>query len=308
MTQIPIKSWRRERFAVITLTLWAACVATNALAQEAEPVATPPAGSSPAEAAPAELAPAEVLFNSRKALEGFRSLTAELTEVIDLSATRYVARGRYLQGEGDRVRVTLDVNAGGMTGSVEQVCDGDILWTIYRVGEKPRALRRDVRQILDAAERRGPRVAENMLDDLGLGGLVGLLASIQQNAVLDEAVRTEEGGREFFVVRGRWNDALIASWRSRLPPGRELPGYLTEGVEVVIDAEFLVPYRIRFLRRQGTFGDPASPFAPVVTLDLREIQVNTPIDPTEFTYLAPDDLEFQDVTGAYIRRIDAAAR
>lgn len=266
---------------------------------------TPPAEQEPA-AEP--LDPTETLFNARKALEGYRTLSADLVQTVDLSSTRYVAKGTYRQGEGDRVRVALEANAGGMKGSVEQICDGTILWTIFRVGEKPRALRRDVRQILDQAGKRGSVVRERMLDDLGLGGLPGLLASIQQTAIPESAERVDADGRAFLVVTGRWNDAVVNRWRAEVPPGRDLPSYLTEKVELTFEAEHLVPYRVRFLRREGAFGDPASPLRAVVTLDLRKIEVNVPIDPLEFTYLAPDDLEFQDVTGAYIQRIDAASR
>ncbi len=180
-----------------------------------EPATQPPA--EPAE--PAEVRVAEgqdaasLLKQSRETLASYRTLKAHMTETVEFGPRRMKAEGQYLQGPDNRIRIELDVSIGENKGSLLQISEGDVLWTVYNTGPTPRITRRDVKQILAATSNDQSKAAISA--ELGLGGLSALLAAIEQSMQFDAPLTTQIDGRNFFVLEGTWKPAIAEQFQQQ---------------------------------------------------------------------------------------------
>lgn len=252
----------------------------------------------------------ELLRLARLRLDGYETLKADMVEVIEFGPRRFQAKGVYLRGTGHRLRLDLAVTLENSTGRLLQISDGDILWTVYDVGQTPRITRRDVTQILAAAEKSHNR--GDLALQLGLGGLPALLAAVERSMVLEPPIVAEIDGRTFHVIQGTWKPAYLAQFQEQarnLPtPQKEprpLPVHVPELVRIYLDAKTHFPYRIRYLKTSTKAG--AEP-RPILTLDFRNIVVEAPIDPTVFRYTVPDGANVADLTNYYLRQLRGGNR
>lgn len=269
--------------------------------------------NNPAESEAAKLQPAEgtsaveLLQDARQRLGEYRTLKATISEAIEFGPRRFKAKGVYLQGAGERVRVDVSVAIGKNKGRLLQVSEGDVLWTVYDIGETPKITRRDVKQILAAAKN--PSTKAMLAQDLGLGGLPALLAAIEQSMEFEQPLKTRIDGRDFFVLQGQWKAAILEQFKAQQtqhgPPSAEqqpLPPQVPERVRVYLDAESLFPYRIRYLKNSPSPGVEPS---PLLTLDFSDIVVNASLDPSEFDPPDFGDAEVVDLTNAYVQKLQA---
>lgn len=278
---------------------------SDAASNGANAAATNPA-TEPATVTPApETDAATLLQESRDTLAGYRTLTARMSEVVEFGPRRLKADGRYLQGAGNRVRIELEIAVGANKGSLLQVSDGDILYTVYGTGPTPRITRRDVKQILAAAK--GPQAKSMISAELGLGGLPALLAAIEQTMDFGPVQKTAIENREFFVLEGVWKAALAQQFQQQaqqLPTPttepRPLPSHIPDMVRLYLDAETRFPYRVRYLKKSTAAG--VAP-VPILTIDFSDIVVNASLDPIEFRYSAPQDVQVNDITQMYLQQI-----
>lgn len=251
----------------------------------------------------------ELLKQARERLAGYRTVKAKIVERADFGPRRFQAEGDYLQGVDHRVRVEVEVAIGENRGRLLQVSEGDVLWTVYDVGEKLRITRRDVNQILAATGNEAARATE--LAELGLGGLPALLASIDDAMAFQPTQTATVEGRTFYVLQGEWKPALREQFQhmaQQLPSPttepRPLPPHIPDLVRLFLDAETFFPYRIRYLKQPQ--ASPGADPAAILTLDFRDIVVNEPIDPGEFQYTPPAEAEVADITSFYLQKIKAA--
>ena len=262
---------------------------------------------------PAELQTAEgvdaasLLQKSRETLGSYRTLKAHMTETVEFGPRRLKAEGTYLQGPDHRLRIELEVAIGKNKGTLLQISEGDVLWTVYDIGPTPRITRRDVNQILDAAKNDQAKAA--MSAELGLGGLSALLTAVEQSMQFQQPLTTKIDGRDFYVLEGTWKPAIANAFQQQAnnvpnpsAEPRPLPAHVPELVRLYLDAETYFPYRIRYLKRAGSAGVP--PF-PLLTIDFRDIVVNASLDPNEFRYSAPKDADVRDVTRLYVPQAPA---
>lgn len=289
---------------------------TNAPSEPAEstdsapPAAkAPPAANSPAQVTAEPIADGrtaiELLRAARLQLRDYRTLKAKVVELIEFGPRRFKAEGVYLQGRDNRLRLDLAVRLENISGRLLQVSEGDILWTVYEIGGAPRVTRRDVKQILAAAERLN---ASTMIaQDLGLGGLPALLGAIEQSMDFSAPTVATIEGRKFHVLQGEWKQAIRDQFQQQaqaqpVPSDkpRPLPEHVPDLVRIYLDAETSFPYRIRYLRRASNAG--AEP-RPVLTIDFQDIVVNAAIDPVEFRYSAPDGANVVDLTNLYLQQL-----
>lgn len=275
----------------------------------AAPTDAATAGPESAELTPATGVDAKTLLaQSRETIGSYRTLKAHMSETIEFGPRRMKAEGEYLQGDGNRVRIDLNVAVGENKGTLLQVCEGDVLYTIYGTGPTPRITRRDVKQILAAAKNDQTKAMIGA--ELGLGGLPALLAAIEQTIEFGPPQTTKIEGRQFFVLEGTWIAAIAEQFQrqaQQLPTPttepRPLPAHIPEMVRVYLDAETHFPYRIRYLKRGAAPGVAPS---PLLTIDFSEIVVNASLDPSEFRYSAPQDAQVNDITKMYLQQIQGA--
>jgi outer membrane lipoprotein-sorting protein len=290
----------------------AATLLVAALWLPAQDPAGPQTPAAPSEAAvtPAADMPdaAALLAKARESFKAYRTLKATMTETIDFGpARRFRAEGVYLQGAGNKVRVDLTVEVGKNKGHLLQVCEGDILWTVYDTGTAPKVTRRDLKQILAATKE--AETKSTWLNELGLGGLPALLAAVEGSIDFKPTMKTVIEGRNFYVLEGSWKPAVRQQFEAQLqqspsPPNgpKMLPNHVPELVRVFLDAETLFPYRIRYLKQSPAAGEEPR---PLLTLDFSGIVVNASIDAEEFRYSAPEGAQVMDVTTQYLDQLKA---
>jgi len=237
------------------------------------------------------------LETARDRLTAYRTVKAEIVETVVLEPRRFRMKGTYLQGTDLKLRLEYVVQVGGTKASLVEVCDGQILWTWHRIGAVQRVTRRNVRQILNARESNGRTDHNTLITELGLGGLPGLLASIQQSVRLDKQWEQSAGDRTLIVVEGVWKD----SFRNRVvpdaTPDQDLPPWVPDRIRVYFEHDSLFPRRILYLKR-----DLAKVHHPMVTLDFSEVEWNGDVDNEKFTFIPPPKVVAEDVTQAYIKQ------
>ncbi|HUG90906.1 MAG TPA: hypothetical protein VML55_08740 [Planctomycetaceae bacterium] len=265
----------------------------------AGPESTP--GDDPG-ASPASDAGARLLQQARDNLIN-KPLEASLAEDILIGRGRFKATGRYVQGPNLKLRLEFTVKVGKTEGTLLEVCDGQILWTHQKIGERPRITRRDVREILDAASQAG-HIDDNLITaELGLGGLPALLASIERNMVLEAPREETIDGQTVHVIEGGWTEEFLKRYSATGEAPQELPGNVPERVQIYLDGE-LYPRRIVYRKKV-----PGRDFdVPLLTLDIKDIRVNAPVSDREFVFEPERGVFVEDITRQYTERLRAPAQ
>jgi len=207
--------------------------------------------------------------------------------------------GQYVQGQDLQLRLAFQVQVGKTSGALLEVCDGQVLSTRLTIGDDVRITRRDVREILNAAV--AGNVPESMLKaELGLGGLSGLLASLESNMDFEAAETETIASTQFLVIEGKWNSAFLKRWQSKstdVSPPR-LPDYVPDRVRVYFDGNDF-PRRILYLKQPKD----SKIFRPMVTLDFNNVVLNAPVSEDRFHFVAPDGVYPEDVTKQYLQQL-----
>lgn len=227
-----------------------------------------------------------LLYDCRQKMEGksaprVETYRAKILQEVDLQGQTFTARGQYVQGRGLLRRLELDLKFGRKgkptTGKLLQVCDGDILTTQQIVNDRPRVTRRKVREILNVAKQMTPAEEPDRIAALGLGGIAGLIASLQSTMTFDRIETKEVQSTPVRMLEGAWNERYLQQFaRMRTRDGR-LPAHVPDRVRVIIDARSDARYkdlirRIEYLKKEGE-GDG---YRPLMTITLRDIELNPP--------------------------------
>lgn len=273
--------------------------------------AKPPTLATPSPA-PVPTDPLVVLRLARERLTGNRekqspndvqSIRARIVERVSIGGRRFRLEGSYLQGTDLRLRLELkvipDKPPGRVAGTLLEVCNGTILWANFQVGGKePRITRRDVSQILAASRTNGQISFPTV--ELGLGGIPGLLASLDRWMKFDSVTQQEIDGKTFTVLAGAWKDACRKELLKKMSK-HDLPEHVPDAVRIYLEPELLFPRRIAFLKQRG------KQFESLVELDLFGIVINEPLDEHQFEYAPPDGARPVDVTTEYVQQLQNAA-
>jgi len=238
---------------------------------------------------------------------------------------KLTAVGKYVEASGNRVSLqyviypmspeTVDdakqlaLDAAPQTfdesrnrGVLIQVSDGTVLLTSWKNGDTQRVTRRNIRDILTAAEATKTYDPKNAAMDLGVGGLRGLISRLQASMEFAPVKSLTVGERQVFEVTGRWNerikkDVFKVPEGTLVDPRPQVPEY----VRVYVDAETMLPRRIQFLKRSM---NPAEKMVrPLITLDLRNVVLNEAVDDQTFKFTAPENVPEEDQTEQVIQLI-----
>jgi hypothetical protein len=214
---------------------------------------------------------------------------------------RFKATGRYVQGPNLKLRLEFAIKVGQTQGTLLEVCDGQILWTLQKVGDRPRITRREVRTILDAASQAG-HIDDNLLTaELGLGGLPALLASIERHMVLEAPRQETIDGHTVHVIEGRWNDDFLKRFQPSSDDTEEaqvLPAHVPDRIQIYLDSE---KYPRRIVYRKQPPGREF--YVPLLTLDFQDFRINPPIDDSEFVFEPERGVFQEDITREYLDRL-----
>ncbi|WP_417391604.1 LolA family protein [Gimesia sp.] len=246
---------------------------------------------------------ASLLKKAREKLLSYSSIRTQITEKVEIGPKPFVITGNYLQGKDLKLRLEFQVQSqtaeGKPVGTLLEICDGQVLWTEHTIKGNSRVTRRDVQAILNQAEL-NPQAQSNMLvAELGLGGLPGLLASIQKNMNFVSVSERTISGKTLTVLNGVWKDEFLAQWKGGDPAAPvELPAYVPDAVRIYLDQESLFPRRIVYLKKTK------DSLQSIVTLDFSKVILDSPISETEFAYEPPDGVFPVDITKQYLQQLN----
>jgi hypothetical protein len=276
----------------------------RAPASPTKPADAPVAAEQPA-AKPEDPAARKTLEAARdRLINKYRSLKADLTETVVIGDRKFKTTGTYLQGSTLKLRLELTVRLGDAEASVLEVCDGQVLWTRHRINKESRITRRDVTEILRAADANPNIERGRLIAELGLGGLPALLAAIQKSITFESSKNEEIDGKTFTVIEGTWNQDYLVRLRQANGKQEELPPYVPDRVRIYFQQDNLFPRRILYLKRNTV----AKSYRPMVKLDFERVVPDAPVKDEDFYYVPPEDVLTEDITNSYIRQLTAAGR
>lgn len=205
--------------------------------------------------------------------------------------------GRYLE-QGEKSRLELHVRLPGESqGSLLEVSDGDLLWSETTFGENKRVTLRDLKQIAAAlAEQSSAAAAPGPLE-LGLGGLNGLMQSLQKTMQFDQLREDNKGNEATVILQGTWKSDFASQWRKN--PDDPLPAYIPDMLRIYFDAETQFPRRLVYLKRNPEKGT----HHPIVRLEFQDVKFTDITDEDEFRYTPPEGLVPDDITQPYIEQL-----
>lgn len=242
----------------------------------------------------------DYLRKAHEALVQHTSIQASLVEQVAIGDRRFQMEGSYTAA-GLKLRLEFKVQIpGGASGSLLEVCDGDVLWSRMDLPDSRRVTRRDVRQILKAVTNSKSVPDGVLLAELGLGGLPALLSSLERTMNFTQMQEDSSAERPLVILQGTWRRESLERW-PRDAQG-QLPPYIPDEVRIFFDRETQFPARLLYLKREpGGKG-----LLPLVSLEFRDVVLGGPVKEQQFLFVPPDDVAPQDITRQYLDQIQQA--
>ncbi|MDX2035228.1 MAG: outer membrane lipoprotein carrier protein LolA [Isosphaeraceae bacterium] len=292
----------------LPLWAWAQAPIQNPL-----PGSQPPSAADPAKKAEEPPTEAEKVIDAAIAkLQALDSLSADLTQRVDLLREKFEITGNFLKAKGDLIRLELTVVAPAESASkMLQVCDGKILWDYDQVLDSQRYRKLDIAKVrkkledpvIDAALR------EQVLMQVGFSGPEALLTGMRKSVRFNQKADGELDGRKVWVVRGQWKSVqgLLGPNQQPLSPTAPLPAYIPSNIALHIDQESGFPLKVEMIgnapsllqedtRRIGVDGRPIGAKTSMpkiepsrITLTYTNLKINPVLQPEEFAFQAPPD-------------------
>ena len=241
----------------------------------------------------------QLLAQARNRLVQYHSIQMNITEQLVLADQIVQMTGQYVQGTNLRLRMDLKVKVGETEGTLEEVCDGHVLWTQRKIGESVTVTRRDVRQIFQVAMETNSDHLQMQVAELSMGGLPALMASLEKHLEFSKPHRAITQGHELFVLEGVWKPdfrTFLAGTNKnpvRLPPG------IPDAVHIFLDQENLFPRRIQYLKQSAATGQ----LERMANLDFSRIRLNDVLGTIPFDYVPPEGLIPLDLTSKYLSQL-----
>lgn len=275
-----------------------------------------------------EMTAAQVFQAVADKLDEVTSLSCEIRQTILMSGQRFVAIGDYKQSSGNRMRLEYRIypvraqtksdpqvdavankeDEQKHTGSLLQVSDGSVLWSYWVNGDTKKLSRRNIAEIVDAAEKVESYSAARTLQDLGVGGLQTLTSQLQVGMDFGAVQEQKIGDSDLYVLTGRWNEKTLKDvFQAPDPAKAVLPDYIPDYVRIYVDASAMLPRRIQYLKKHP---DPQQKkIRNLVTLDLKNIDLQVELPDSTFVFPRPDDKEVKevDLTAQVIKAIENMA-
>ncbi len=259
-----------------------------------------------------------LLGRSIAMLERCRSIVAMTRQTVDLYGKHLVGSGEYLEqrdGPTLKFRLELKVQVGSDPRTLLHVRDSRYFWRCESYQGKGTAERIDLARAAQARDGRvdlGPTA--KIGDWPGLGGLPGLLRDLRdwfQFTAVEERKLSDQ--TPVLRISGVWKpDRLATLMPERRPASKSsgsvglqrLPEHLPDSVVLFLGREDLFPFRIEYRRRvpRSPLGQGAEEDSAVVTMDLFDVSLNTPLDDLRFKF-APGNLEYSDQTDRFLERL-----
>ncbi|MBI1345703.1 hypothetical protein GC163_05380 [bacterium] len=238
----------------------------------------------------------ELLKQAHAQMISQSSVRAEVLELAHLTTPPLQMTGTYLSA-GIKLRLEYQVKLpGGQSGKLLEVCDGERLWSYLQLPDSSKVTRRDVRQILSAAERADGRSDRAAAVDLALGGLAGLLTSLQRSLVFDAVKEETADDVPVVTLVGRWNAELSQQLGGDARQPR-FPAHIPDAVRLSLAKDTLFPVRLAYLKRSD------NGVKLLLDLRFRNIMLGGAVSDSEFDFVPPEGIEPEDVTRDYLKQL-----
>ncbi|MCH8831095.1 MAG: hypothetical protein IID45_16105 [Planctomycetes bacterium] len=214
--------------------------------------------------------------------------------------------GLYYPGQEEKIRLelNLELNSGyhKIKGSLLQVCDGEVLMTVKKIsGQKTRVTRRNVKEILAAMSgfaANNVNLRRSLICELGLGGVTGMLASLQKVMVFDSYDTKKIKNGKVYVMEGTWSPTYQQHWKGTTNQAAALPDHVPDRVRIIIDSTSRLR-RIVYLKRTGI----GKKLEPMITINFEAIKLNKPLSDDLFQFEHPTGVHVERLTKVYTRQL-----
>ncbi len=285
------------------------------------PTSVPLGNAAPGRAGPIATVPANcdgdaLLRRVLAAVNAQVSISAKVRHRVDLLGGPLTGTGIYLQrgrGTEPMLRLELKFQTAGPASSLQQVCDGTILWIYQLVDGNASLSRVDMARLRRARPKSQPAAAA-VQPSLALGGLPGLLAGIEgafhfgtvTESRLDDELRV-------WTIEGLWKPArliaLLPDQKGAIEAGQpadltRLAPNLPDRVVLHVGCDDLFPYRVEYWRAAPVDKEAKTKDRGklLLVMELYEVQLGVPLDPRSFAF-QPGSLQPIDRTPAFLNKL-----
>jgi outer membrane lipoprotein-sorting protein len=291
----------------------------------ASPVATPgPAGAIPTTPAPEPETEAEkTIAAAIQKIRALTSVSAVLTETVEMLKVKFAINGRYLKAPGNRFRLELSVDdrlPGAEKSTMLQNSDGVWLWDYQKVLDSRDYRKMKIDRILEKLKSSefDEAFRDQITVQLGFAGPEALLLNLKKVVKFDQKTAETLDGKPVWLVAGMWRsrEGLLGPNQQPLPPTGPLPPYVPDLVKVWIGQDDGWPYRVELLgrapsvvyqdtRRVGPDGRPIGSRnafniqkvePTTIVLVYSDVKLNPTIEDKDFAFTAPADARVNDST------------
>lgn len=296
--------------------------------QTAEPSASQPAKPALKRST---MTAADVFGKVKDKLDSLDGFSCDIRQTALMTGHRLHAKGRYYHASGNRLRLEyrlfpirssrasdreyLSIDSEGEdttelkpTGSLTQVSDGSVLWSYWINAGQKQLTRRNIREIMEAADAQPNYSSAASLSDLGVGGMQTLMAQLQVGMEFGAVMEQESQRGKLLLLTGRWNEKTKTEI-FKLPPDATgpMPEYIPDYVRVYITAATMTPARIQYVKRHP--NPELKQVRPLTTLDFVNFKAESSLPASVFEFERPDDEEITevDLTSSVLEAIKKAA-
>lgn len=265
----------------------------------------------------------EIVRTAREQMFKRQAARADITQKVALGDFKFESRGKFVAAGGFRFRLEYSVSMTNVEGRYLEVCDGQILHIRRQIGDiaapgttvptlspgvanlELELSRRDIQKILRETRQHLDVPEAVHAAEIGIGGIPAVLASIERSMVLD-AVREETvNGIEYVMVQGRWRPDRQQELLQGLGSFAGHVGqFLPDLVRVSFNKSTLFPEKFTYLKLASA---ERKSYRPILTIELTNVQLDGPVSPGEFAYVAPPGSEETDETMQYVQTIKQLA-
>jgi hypothetical protein len=157
----------------------------------------------------------------------------------------FAASGRYIVGPDFHVRLDLTVDLSDLTGSIEVVGDGKMIWEASQIGKEPRVVHRRIKlaDVLAVLNRREVPAAmrTEYAENQAFAGIAPLLKALQLRVVFTKLEKNVSWkGHTDYRLTGVWNPQQVP------PPAPPHSANQPQRCELYLDEKTLWPDRIEW--------------------------------------------------------------
>jgi len=248
-------------------------------------------------------------------VDAFPTISGKIRHEVDLFGHQLIGSGIYLQqgrGPDRRLRLELKLKVDDQQSSLQQVCDGNYLWTHQDLLGKTTLTRVDLHRLRNALLARPNLTAPAPDVWTSLGGLPKLLKSLDDFFLFTAANPKQLDGLATWSIEGQWKPSklaeLLPAQKDDILNGRgadlnALPEQVPHRVVLVVGQDDQFPYRIEYWgSKTRTKQSARNEERLIMVMELFEVQTGAPIDPRQLAY-KPGDLQFEDQTSDFLQKL-----